>query len=228
MFPVILALTLLGAPPDDIAGPSTHAPSKPPPRRILEITRDVDQLVRRESKAQTESDKVQVTVEMTRVYLEIKRDPRLAVSDPLKDSKIQLWNKLTRIKKDVKAKIKREGRPDHTLTDEQVLALADVEVVTQALADHIALTDFTLGGPSTVLGQSGAAGGAMGGGAGSFDYGPSLVDLIQRTIVPDFWDVNGGPGTIVYYRPLMCLVVRATSDVHHRLGGTLDALGRVR
>jgi hypothetical protein len=135
---------------------------------------------------------------------------------------------LTRIKKDVKAKMKRAGRPDETLTDEEVLALADVDFVTQSLADHLALAGSTLGGPAAVFGQANAGPGAMGGGAGPFDYGPSLVDLIQRTIVPDFWDVNGGPGTIVYYRPLMCLVVRATSDVHHRLGGTLDALGGVR
>jgi hypothetical protein len=115
-----------------------------------------------------------------------------------------------------------------------VLALADLELVTQSLADHFALTGSTLGGPATVLEQSeqGSANSQNGvearGGGAAFDYGPALVDLIQRTIVPEFWDVNGGPGTIVYYRPLMCLVVRATSDVHHRLGGTIDALGRVR
>jgi hypothetical protein len=46
-----------------------------------------------------------------------------------------------------------------------------------------------------------------------------LVDLIERTINPAFWDVVGGPGTIFYYAPLQCLVVRATTEVHENLGG---------
>ena len=45
------------------------------------------------------------------------------------------------------------------------------------------------------------------------DYGPRLVALIERTIAPDSWDVHGGSGTIVYYRPLRVLVVQATSTV---------------
>ena len=57
------------------------------------------------------------------------------------------------------------------------------------------------------------------------DY-PDLVELIQNTISPEFWDVVGGPGTIMYYRPLLAIVVRATSEVHHQVGGAMDALRR--
>ncbi len=242
MSPVFLALALLGAPPDDVSGPTTNSPPPAPLRRVLEITRDVDELVRRESRVQSDEERAVVAYEMTQLYSEIKRDPRLVVSDSLKEAKLRMWSRLTRIKKDVQAKLKREGRPDETLTDEEVLALADIELVTQSLADHFALADSTLGGPATLLGQANsgtsalggsalggsARGGGARGGGGAFDYGPSLVDLIQRTIVPDFWDVNGGPGTIVYYRPLMCLVVRATSDVHHRIGGAVGAIRDVR
>ena len=63
-----------------------------------------------------------------------------------------------------------------------------------------------------------APGGANG------DYGDDLVQLIQRTVKPDFWDVNGGPGSIYFYRPLNALVIRATSEVHRDLGGALDGL----
>ena len=48
-----------------------------------------------------------------------------------------------------------------------------------------------------VLGQqAGAAAGPAGGGANNADddYGPALVELIQTTIAPATWDVNGGPG----------------------------------
>jgi hypothetical protein len=71
-----------------------------------------------------------------------------------------------------------------------------------------------------------AAAGAFGGGAAGADYGPALVELIQRTIAPEFWDVNGGPGTIVYYAPLRVLVVRATSEMHHDVGAAVGAIRR--
>jgi hypothetical protein len=49
------------------------------------------------------------------------------------------------------------------------------------------------------------------------DFGPDLAELIRRVVLPEFWDVRGGPGTVVYYASRQVLVVRATSDVHDRL-----------
>jgi hypothetical protein len=65
---------------------------------------------------------------------------------------------------------------------------------------------------------------AFGGAAVPPDWGPDLVNLIERTINPAFWDVVGGPGTIVYYRPLQCLVVTATAEVHGNVGNVLGGL----
>jgi hypothetical protein len=62
------------------------------------------------------------------------------------------------------------------------------------------------------------------GGAAVRDSGQELVDLIQTTIAPDSWDVNGGPGSIVYYQPLRVLVVRQTDRVHELLGGAVGGL----
>jgi hypothetical protein len=56
------------------------------------------------------------------------------------------------------------------------------------------------------------------------DNGQALVDLIQRTIAPASWDVNGGPGSIVYFRPSRVLVVRQRSEVHEQLQGVVRAL----
>jgi hypothetical protein len=58
------------------------------------------------------------------------------------------------------------------------------------------------------------------------DYGQHLVDLIQKTIAPSTWDVNGGLGTIYYWRPGRALVVRQTGEVHDNMGGVLDQLRR--
>ena len=60
--------------------------------------------------------------------------------------------------------------------------------------------------------------------AGPPDNGQALVDLIQRTIAPTSWDVNGGPGAIVYFRPSRALVVRQRSEVHEQLQGVVRAL----
>lgn len=81
------------------------------------------------------------------------------------------------------------------------------------------------GGPG--LGGGMPGGGPFGGGGPyGFDYGPELVDLIQRTIAPQTWDVNGGLGTIYYWRPGRALVIRQTGNVHDQIGGLLRQMGR--
>jgi len=63
-------------------------------------------------------------------------------------------------------------------------------------------------------------------GGGANARAVELIELIQNTIAPDTWTVNGGNGSIRYYSPLHVLVVRQTGEVHHQLGGTLEALRR--
>jgi len=72
----------------------------------------------------------------------------------------------------------------------------------------------------------GPGNGAAGGGPWADDSGEQLVEVIQRTIVPHSWDVNGGPGSIYYWRPGRALVVRATGEVHDNVGNLLGQLQR--
>lgn len=51
-----------------------------------------------------------------------------------------------------------------------------------------------------------------------------LIELIQNTIAPESWEVNGGRGSIRYYSLYHALLVRQTADVHHQLGGGLEQL----
>ena len=106
------------------------------------------------------------------------------------------------------------------------------------------------------LGQNtGGAGGGGGGGAGSSMFGQGqgqqgqggqygqdrgggaaggndvqmqeLVDLIQQTVEPDSWQVNGGQGHIMPFQ--RSIVVRNTILVHQRLGGFVteeDVMGQ--
>ncbi len=52
----------------------------------------------------------------------------------------------------------------------------------------------------------------------------ALIDLIQATIAPESWDVNGGLGSAYYFPLLKVLVIRQTAEVHGGLGGVLEQL----
>ena len=158
---------------------------------------------------------------MSDLYREILADPRLPVSDTLKSYKAKLWSRLTRIQRELERAAEREA----VAADDQGADRESLLAIRQAageLASEVSLMNYTLGGPSYVLEQGG---GAFGGGTME-DHGQELIDLIERTIKPDFWDAAGGPGSIFYYRPLMALVVRATSEVHDNVGGLMNALRR--
>ena len=51
-----------------------------------------------------------------------------------------------------------------------------------------------------------------------------LIDLIEATIHPEVWDVQGGPCRIRYFPNGQGLVVRATQEVHEDLGRLLRQL----
>jgi hypothetical protein len=56
------------------------------------------------------------------------------------------------------------------------------------------------------------------------DGGDQLVDLIQKTIAPASWDVNGGQGVIRLWRPGKALVIRQSTEVHEGLNGLVGQL----
>jgi hypothetical protein len=59
------------------------------------------------------------------------------------------------------------------------------------------------------------------------DNGQALVDLIQKTIAPDSWDVNGGAGSIYYWCPGRAMVISQTDDVHGTIGGVLGQMQKL-
>lgn len=81
------------------------------------------------------------------------------------------------------------------------------------------------GGGANPIGTA-ANGGPSGAGQPANDAGWELVELIRTTVAPETWDVNGGKGSIYYYRPLHALVIRQTGESHHQIGSTLGQLRR--
>ena len=137
----------------------------------------------------------------------------------LKEYRGRIWSRLTKIKAELKQQLARDRSNKEAMEELATLERADDVslAAAESFASSLSLLGAVPGGLMPLL--------ARGGGPVGPDWGPDLVDLIERTINPAFWDVVGGPGSIYYYRPLNCLVIRATSEVHGNVG---NLLGDVR
>ena len=186
------------------------------PRRYHEIEKDLRELLKLEATAITKSERVAAIYEMLPLYREIRYHPRRLTSPTLERYRFQLRSRLLQIQKRLKRELARQAQ-------ESPRATSLAEATTNAVIDQMSLVGASAGGPSQLFASKGAFGGA----ARPPDFGLALVELIQATIEPDSWDVHGGPGTIVYYAPLHALVVRATSEVHHKIGGAVKVIRQV-
>ncbi len=50
----------------------------------------------------------------------------------------------------------------------------------------------------------------------------ALIDLIQTTVAPSSWEINGGLGTICYFPRYQALVIRQSQAAHRKIGGALQ------
>jgi len=184
-------------------------------RPLHELDRELRKLLREHSAATAEVDQAKSLVALCHLHAELVRDPRWETSDTLKMYRNELAARLRKSAVDLKRRWKpiapsKERAPQVDSESDQALE--------QSLAVALQLSDFSLASPQ----QQWAAG--NGGAAMQDVQGLALVELIERTLNPQFWDRAGGPGTIVYYAPLQCLVVRATSEMHDKVGGSMGAL----
>jgi hypothetical protein len=204
--------------PDGLGKPSSERIAQQ--RRFDEYCSAIDEVLRSEALARDQHERGAAIRRMTALYGDLRRDPRLATSDTLKSYKAKLWSRMTRVKKDLQRQLDRETKLANQTGD--AAEARAIQEATRSLADQVGLMNYTMGGPGYVFTQTS---GAMGGGTME-DYGQTLIDLIERTIQPSFWDTAGGPGSMFYFRPLMALVVSATSEVHGDVSGLLEGLRR--
>ena len=180
------------------------------PRPLAQIERDVSATLKLEAAATTPAERAAAIESLCDLHAAIVRDERHSSSKTLQTYRAKLWSRLTRIKRDLRSDAAKDGTP----TDAE--AQAQMRMPAAGLASALSLADIAGGAPSGLL--------ARGGAAQTASNAQALIELIERTIEPDFWDVNGGPGAIVYYAPLQCLVIRATSEVHHKIGGVVGGI----
>jgi hypothetical protein len=159
--------------------------------------RDLASLVlTRESAAKTPDERAAAVRDLSTLYLALARDTEMAREPKLK-LKAKLYSRLFAVKQELERDVERR----------------------KEAGDY----PRALESPGEAADQSGEIAKPRGGGAVR-DYGETLVELIQATISPAHWDVNGGPGSIVYWPNLQVLVVRASGDAHGRVGGLFDGL----
>lgn len=143
------------------------------------------------------------------LYVILRSDPRYPTSDMLRGDAAKIRRRLISIAERRENRLKREG-----VAKPPGLSAAVDQAVQASLSEP---DGHSLGETEDAI-PSGLAGAPLG--ANPWE----LVELIQRVIAPDFWDVQGGTGTIQYFAMRRVLVVRATSDVHEQIRDLLMAL----
>ena len=206
---ILCAGLALGAPASPAAKDSTA--TKSGKRLAAEIDRDISAALRCEATAKTLQERGKAVEELCTLHHEITSDERFATLDQMQQLRAKIWGRLVKVRGDLKKQLVKSGEPQ--LDDAQAEA---AQYATSNLAGAMSLADFATASPSGYF---------AGGGAAQTEYNAQqLIELIQKTISPDFWDVVGGPGTIFYYPQLQVLVVRATSEIHDDVGGLVGAL----
>jgi hypothetical protein len=211
-------------------GPVQDSAPQAEGRRFHEIGRDISAAMQREAAAKDLVERTAAVKQLTDLFTEVDRDARTPTSPTLLEYRGRVRSRLVNVQTELKHKLAREYKRAKAKgqyandTPADLLALAanaEQRELAQHVAAQVSLASYSMGGPARVFES---AGGAFGGGIVIDDNGEELVELIQNTISPRVWEVNGGPCTIVYYRPLMCLVVRATGTTHGDVGGLLEGL----
>ena len=217
---MLVGLLLLGAEPGASTTPITGPPPAVREKLHAEFDREIGAALKRESRANHPRERTAAIRELCRIHQELVADPRYSTTDWLKGFRAKVWGRLMQTKAELKRQLARQngppGRGEVRETPEEIAREQAQSTAADSLATTLGLLDSSLGSPGLLA--------ARGGGAETEANGRELVELIQHTINPDSWDVNGGPGTIFYYAPLQCLVVRASTEVHENLGGVVGAL----
>lgn len=198
-----------------------------PGRPYLEIKADFRAALRRESEAATFAERAAAVADLCKIHREIVGDSRFLESVNLQEYRKQIAVRLFSVQNDLQRQLRREKAKAAGVAAQPAARLPTTSTTqaneqSQIIAEQLALAASFQGGP---LQLAGAAGSSQNRGGDMIpDNGQGLVELIQRTIRPEHWDVNGGPASIVYFAPLRCLVVRATAEVHQDLGGLVGGL----
>lgn len=173
---------------------------------LTNLRHETREILRQEAVLEDGNAKAAAITALCDLYVVLRSDDRYATSEMLRGDAAKVRRRLLSIARRMESQLKRQGVEKPS----QLRAKVDA-AITSALAGESA----TLSDHIEPAGR--AAGGLQ-------DNGWELIELIQRVVAPDFWDSQGGPGTIRYFALRRVLVVRATTDVHEQIRDLLMAL----
>ncbi len=197
------------------------------PARFQDVLYDVRAFSNRLKKSDSDREKIDAIVDLCTLYLHIISDSRFSRSQVLQGYRGRIANRLRIEQKPIKRNLKEESKFGSSSFDSEE---SNDRLVESIVDRNWRLLSHASGGAVPTMYHSsgmfgtpgyfwrGRAGGLIG------DNGQELVDLIEAILHPDFWQPNGGVGTVYYYRPLRILVVRATTTVHEDLERFLEML----
>lgn len=223
MYPFYVALLLVTASPveakpaeDQLVQPASQYPADVPIRRGKELEDATHKTLRRWASVDR-SHAEPAAREFIALFNELKQDTSMARSTR-RELGGQVRSRLARLADMISKKNVENGHDDSPLT---LGRATDRPTVLGQMGGN------PNGRPGVGNSNRPGPGNVTGGNSGNGfpqDAGEELVELIRKTIAPSSWDVNGGPGTIQYWRPGHALVVRASDDVHEQIGGVLGQL----
>lgn len=186
-------------------------------RSYTQIDKDISAFLRNEALAKSEFSRAAAIRDLCTLAIEVRFHPRFEESLMMQTLKKRICSRLDKIARKSARKYRNRNLSDDQILLSEATEEPDVDLL---LSQNMELAGFSSGGPLSFFSQTH---GANGGGIIEANA-DDLIRLIQSTIEPSFWDVNGGVGTIIFYAPLNALVVRATEEIHYKIGGSLSQL----
>jgi hypothetical protein len=180
-----------------------------PHRSLSAIQVDVHAALRAEAVTRRRGQNVPEVIQLIKRYREMAAHPQRDKSAILAKLGLRLRSRLENVRDHIERKYAQTDRGVKRKKIPSTLVLP----VSNVLAQQVAV-------------QAGGAFGqaAQPGADASIDYGPELVEIIQQTISPATWNINGGNGAIVYFVPRRAIVVSAPADVHAQVDDLLEQL----
>tara|TARA_R110002073_G_scaffold266815_3_gene430214 strand:- start:25060 stop:25728 length:669 start_codon:yes stop_codon:yes gene_type:complete len=204
--------------------PRTTATSTNSPASLSTLSQTATTLLRTQATANEPRESELALTALCDFYVLMRSDPRYSSSDMLRGDAAKVRRRLIKSAHHIEHRLRRAEIPRPPTLSAEVDTMLRESAHDFKSGKRTRLSDWqdadvAVSQPSEAAAVGGRAGGAV------QDNGWQLVELIERVVAPQFWDSQGGAGTIQYYAMRRVLVVRATSDVHEQIRDMLIALG---
>jgi len=189
----------------------TSLASEPSLTRLGKTTRE---LLKNEATAELNTpSKDRAISALCDLYVILRRDPRYATSSMLQGDAVKVRRRLISVSKRRMNQLERSGIPKppglSAAVDQAVRRAVQASLSQQENGDESEDEEDT----NRAFAPAALAASPW-----------QLIELIQRVVAPDLWDVRGGSSTIQYFAMRRVLVVRATTEVHEQIRDLLMAL----